>query len=193
MDRANAAHFWLQQTFDQNGIVRAYTKWDHRLEYQDNPGLMVSRALQVACTEPLGPVYLSLPARNCLSRNRRTSFPTLAELGVPKPAAPDPDSIAEIAERLVGAENPMLVTGTGRNPETVPALVELCELLGLPVVQCAWQAYMPFPVPSPAVPGEAPAVLARGGRLRVSIEIRNALDTGIERAQRLGLCSGHRY
>ncbi len=106
---------------------------------------MVSRALQVACTEPLGPVYLSLPREIVYREIGETSFPTLAELGVPKPAAPDPDSIAEIAERLVGAENPMLVTGTGRNPETVPALVELCELLGLPVVQCAWQAYMPFP------------------------------------------------
>ena len=33
----------MQQGFDQNGIVRNYVKWDHRLEYQDNPGLMASR------------------------------------------------------------------------------------------------------------------------------------------------------
>jgi acetolactate synthase I/II/III large subunit len=150
----DAAHFWLQQTFDQNGIVRQYTKWDHRLEYQDNPGLIVSRALQVACTEPLGPVYLSLPREIVYREIGETSFPTLAELGVPKPASPDPDSIAEIAERLVAAENPMLVTGTGRNPETVPALVELCELLGLPVIQCAWQAYMPFPFDHPLFQGK---------------------------------------
>jgi acetolactate synthase I/II/III large subunit len=150
----DAAHFWLQQTFDQNGIVRQYTKWDHRLEYQDNPGLMVSRALQVACTEPLGPVYLSLPREIVYREIGETSFSTLAELGIPKPAAPDPDSIAEIAERLVGAENPMLVTGTGCNPEAVPALVELCELLGLPVIQCAWQAYMPFPFDHPLFQGK---------------------------------------
>ncbi len=136
----DAAHFWLQQTFDQNGIVRQYTKWDHRLEYQDNPGLMVSRALQVACTEPRGPVYLSLPREVVYREIGETSFPTLAELGIAKPPAPDPDSIAQIAERLVLAQNPMLVTGAGRNPETVPALVELCELLALPVVQCAFQA-----------------------------------------------------
>jgi acetolactate synthase I/II/III large subunit len=30
----DGAHFWLQQTLDQNGIARAYTKWDHRLEYR---------------------------------------------------------------------------------------------------------------------------------------------------------------
>ena len=43
--REPEGHLWLQQTFDQNGIVRPYTKWDHHLEFQDNPGLIVSRAL----------------------------------------------------------------------------------------------------------------------------------------------------
>ena len=61
--RESEGHLWLQQTFDQNGIVRQFTKWDHHLEFQDNPGLIVSRALQVACTEPRGPVYLSTAAR----------------------------------------------------------------------------------------------------------------------------------
>jgi acetolactate synthase I/II/III large subunit len=59
--REPEGHLWLQQTFDQNGIVRQYTKWDHLLKAYDNPGLTVSRALQVACTEPRGPVYLSIP------------------------------------------------------------------------------------------------------------------------------------
>jgi acetolactate synthase-1/2/3 large subunit len=53
--------FIQQQTWDQNGIVRQYVKWDHRLEYQDNPGMVVSRGLQLALEEPRGPVYLSLP------------------------------------------------------------------------------------------------------------------------------------
>src|SRR5207344_2737263 len=29
-------HLWLQQAFDQNGIVRQYTKWDHLLKAYDN-------------------------------------------------------------------------------------------------------------------------------------------------------------
>ena len=33
---------------DQGEIVRQYTKADHRMEHQDNPGLMVSRLLQMA-------------------------------------------------------------------------------------------------------------------------------------------------
>src|SRR5829696_1677532 len=47
--------FIQQQTWDQNGLVRQYVKWDHRLEYQDNAGLVVSRGLQVALDEPRGP------------------------------------------------------------------------------------------------------------------------------------------
>src|SRR5919204_638922 len=49
--RDGGGHIWLQQSFDQNSIVRQYTKWDHRMQMQDNVGLMISRALQVARTE----------------------------------------------------------------------------------------------------------------------------------------------
>jgi acetolactate synthase-1/2/3 large subunit len=72
----DGAHLWLQDVFDQNGIVRQYTKWDHRLEYQDNPGLVVSRALQVARTSPSGPVYLSLPRELTLLPLKGAKFPS---------------------------------------------------------------------------------------------------------------------
>jgi acetolactate synthase I/II/III large subunit len=150
----DAPHFWTQQTFDQNGIVRQFTKWDHRLEYQDNPGLIVSRALQVAQTEPCGPVYLSLPREIVYRSLERTSFPTAAELGIPRPAAPDPQGLRELVERLIRARNPVVVAGGGRDPRTVPALVALCELLRLPVVQCAWQSYQSFPMNHPLYQGK---------------------------------------
>ena len=45
---------WVQEPRDQGGIVRQYTKVDHRLEHQDNPGMMISRLLQIAMSEPKG-------------------------------------------------------------------------------------------------------------------------------------------
>jgi acetolactate synthase-1/2/3 large subunit len=148
--REPEGHLWLQQTFDQNGIVRPYTKWDHHLEFQDNPGLIVSRALQVACTEPCGPVYLSIPREVSLAPVRSGRFPTLAQLGVARPPAPDAAGIRELAARLVKAEDPfMVVARSGRNPATVPALVRLAELLGLPVAQSAKRAYHCFPLNHP--------------------------------------------
>jgi len=74
--------FVQQQTWDQNGIVRQYMKWDHRLEYQDNPGLVVSRALQVALSEPQGPAYLSLPREVAMLPVDGARFPTAAQLGI---------------------------------------------------------------------------------------------------------------
>ena len=78
----NGAHLWSQQQWDQNSIVRQYVKWDKRLEYQDNPGLMVSRAIQVATSEPAGPVYMSFPQEIALMPLNGTRYPTVAQLGV---------------------------------------------------------------------------------------------------------------
>jgi acetolactate synthase-1/2/3 large subunit len=120
------------------------------MEMQDNVGLMISRALQVARTEPCGPVYLQLPREVSVARVKGARFPTMWQLGVARPAAPDPDGIREIVQRLMRAENPfVIVARSGRNPETVPALVRLCELMGLPVAQSAIRSYQCFPLNHP--------------------------------------------
>ena len=148
--REPEGHLWVQQTFDQNGIVRQYTKWDHLLKAYDNPGLIVSRALQVACTEPRGPVYLSIPREVSLTKAETARFPTMDQLGVGRPAAPDPDGLRELATRLVRADNPVLVVSrSGRNPATVAPLVRLCEFLGLPVALSAKRSYQCFPMTHP--------------------------------------------
>lgn len=149
-------HLWLQQTFDQNGIVRQYMKWDHHLEFQDNPGLIVSRALQVACTEPRGPVYLSLPREVTMATVNGARFPTLNQLGVARMPAPDPEGINELATILINATNPFILVGrSGRNPATVPALVRFAELLGIPVSQSGKRAYHCFPMTHPLYQGLA--------------------------------------
>ncbi|HWJ00081.1 MAG TPA: thiamine pyrophosphate-requiring protein [Burkholderiales bacterium] len=146
----DAGHFWVQDLYDQNGIVRQYMKWEHRLEMQDNPGLAVSRALQVACTAPCGPVYLSLPREVALAPLGRSEFPTAQELGIARPAAPDPDAIEEVAKRLTFASNPALVvSGSGRDPASVPLLVELAEHLGMAVVDSSSRSYHCFPMDHP--------------------------------------------
>jgi len=118
--------------------------------------LMTSRALQVAQAEPRGPVYLSVPREISLLPARETSFPTAAQLGIPLPAAPDPGGVREIAQHLLAAERPfVVVSSSGRDPKTVPALVELCELLALPVVSSAQRAYQCFPMNHPLWLGQA--------------------------------------
>ena len=150
----DGGHFWAQQPFDQNGIVRPYVKWDHRLDYQDNPGLIVSRALQVAQSDPGGPVYLSVPRELAYLPLDRARFPTAGQLGFNRRPAPDANAIREIAERLVKARNPFVVVSrSGRDPATVPALVQLCELLALPVAESALRCYQCYPMNHPLYQG----------------------------------------
>jgi acetolactate synthase I/II/III large subunit len=146
----DGSHFWVQQTADQAGIVRQYMKWDHRLEYQDNPGLIVSRAVQIARSEPRGPVYLTLPREIAFLPAEGARFPTAGQLGIARAPAPDPDALRELAARLVKARNPAIVVQrSGRNPATVPALVRLAEFLGAPVAEAAARTYQCFPFAHP--------------------------------------------
>ncbi|HEX9905446.1 MAG TPA: thiamine pyrophosphate-requiring protein [Propylenella sp.] len=148
--RDEGGHIWMQEGYDQNGIMRSYTKWNHRLVWQDNPGLVMSRAIQVARTEPAGPVYVNVAKELVVLPLREPRFPSADQLGIPRPTALDPEVAHEIAEKLVKAKNPFVVVGwSGRNPATVPALVELCEMLGIGVVDAVQRGYLCFPMRHP--------------------------------------------
>ena len=141
---------WVQEPRDQGEIVRQYTKHDHRLEHQDNPGLMVSRLLQVAMSDPRGPVYLTVPREVAMQlMPGSTSFPTRDQLGVARPSWPDPKDAKTAAEWLIKANNPCIyVAKSGRHPESVEALVRLAELLALPVMETQTDK-MNFPTTHP--------------------------------------------
>ncbi len=144
----NSAVQWIQEPRDQGEIVRQYTKMDHRLEHEDNPGYMISRLLQVSMSEPKGPVYLTLPRESAMiPMPGTTRFPTRDELGIARPAWPDPSDARKVAEWLIKADNPLVITSnSGRNPESVQELVRLAELLGLPVQEVGRSAdQMNFP------------------------------------------------
>ncbi len=148
--REEGGHIWMQETFDQNGIVRNYTKWQHQMSYQDNPGTIAARAIQVARSEPAGPVYLSVPKELSLMPVRNKSFPGPEQLGIARPNVPAPQDIAELTSKLIGAKNPVVVvSGSGRNPKSVPALVALAEKLGLAVTDSVSRAYLSFPFDHP--------------------------------------------
>src|SRR5881397_4131468 len=98
---------------------------DHRMEHQDNPGLMISRLLQVAMSEPRGPVYVSIPQETAmLPMPGCARFPTRDQLGLARPVWPDPDDAKRIAEWLVKAENPCIYsTKVAHQPEAVEEVV----------------------------------------------------------------------
>jgi acetolactate synthase-1/2/3 large subunit len=128
---------WIQDVPDQRGILRGYVKYDNEIRTGRNVKPLVHRALQVARTEPAGPVSLVGP-REVMEEPVEPYTVNPAEYPPAAPAGLAADVTAEIANALAAARNPLIVTSyLGRNPDAVPALVELAELLAIPVLESA--------------------------------------------------------
>lgn len=133
----DGGHFCTQQVPDQNGILRQYMKWDHQLQYRDNPWNVAGRAVQVASAYPPGPVYLSIPREVSMLASRESSATRVpfAARGPVTIGVPPTRLVNELVQSLVNAKNPMVVVGNGgRDPRSVPILAAFVEQFGLGVI-----------------------------------------------------------
>lgn len=136
---------WAQEVFDQGGMVREWVKWDYELHHGVDLEPVVDRALAIAQTEPAGPVYLTLPREVLAERLENLTYHEQPVMTKAAETTPSPEAINQAARALARAKNPILVTRTvGRDPHAVPPLVELAELLGMPVFE-AGGGYVNFP------------------------------------------------
>src|SRR6185436_9883214 len=126
---------WRQESRDQGNVVREFVKWDYEVRTNQNLAAVVSRAYKIAMSEPRGPVYLTLPREWLCEAMESTQLSSEPLTPATKMQA-DSAALEQAADLLIGAENPLIVTKyLGRNIEAVPLLVELAELLAIPVVQ----------------------------------------------------------
>ncbi|MBV9234664.1 MAG: decarboxylase, partial [Xanthobacteraceae bacterium] len=133
----NGAIHWGQESFDQGGMVREFVKWDYELRTGQPAGALVDRALDIAMSEPRGPVYMCLPREVLASEAVPMRRDNVRPLGV-EPAAPSHKSIEEAARILAKAEYPLIVTAAaGRSVEAFEALAALAKDFAIPVVQPA--------------------------------------------------------
>lgn len=129
----NVPIHWGQDSFDQGGLVREFTKWDYELRAEQNVDALVDRAISIAMTEPRGPVYLALP-RELLAATDAN------EPGAMSPAAtpplPDPAAIERLAGALARAARPAVVTSTlGSDARGRRALATISDRYAIPVAQ----------------------------------------------------------
>ena len=126
---------WIQDVFDQRGLVRGYMRYDNEIRIGANAGQIVHRALQVASSDPKGPVYL-VAAREVLEQDvapRPEELRLWPRLGT---GALAPEDALEVARTLVAARQPLAVTTyLGRNPAAVAELTRLCRRLGMGVLE----------------------------------------------------------
>src|ERR1700692_3841651 len=112
----NRSIHWGQESFDQGGMVREYVKWDYELRGGQPVDAVVDRALDIAMTEPRGPVYLTLPREVLTDAAVATRRDTVRPLGS---LAPEPAwaAVEEGARLIAKAEFPLIIhSRLGQNP-----------------------------------------------------------------------------
>jgi acetolactate synthase I/II/III large subunit len=128
---------WIQDVHDQRGILRGYVKYDNEIRSGRNVKQLVHRALQLARSEPAGPVYLVGP-RETMEEPVEPYDGHPEQYSSIAPAALTDSVASEIAIALAEAENPLIITSyLGRDPSAVPVLAALAEELAIPVIESA--------------------------------------------------------
>lgn len=135
---------WFQDVNDQRGIMRGYSKYDNEIRTGKNVKQLVFRALQIAKSEPQGPVYLMGPREAMEEKTERVELdPSLW-----KPISPGTlanEHVSELVTDLLKAKKPVVITSyLGKQEERVHELVKLCNRLAIPVIESVPQT-MNFP------------------------------------------------
>jgi acetolactate synthase-1/2/3 large subunit len=163
---------WIQDVFDQRGLVRGYVKYDNEIRSGRNIKQIVHRAMQFAQSDPKGPVYL-MAAREVMAEEVERVALDPAHWPALSPGALPPEAAAAIAAELLAARRPLVVTSyVGRNPAAVDELVRLCRRFAVGVLESVPSAVC-FPADDPLYQGNqwnAPVVhpaLAEADRILV--------------------------
>jgi acetolactate synthase I/II/III large subunit len=160
---------WAQEMYDQAGMLREMVKWDYEMKRGDQAGTVVDRALEMACSSPQGPVYLSLP-REVLGEVVAASESNRAHRA--RPRAPEAASrdIEQLADWIAAARNPVIITGMlGRDPRESVVLARLAERYALPVVPFNTR-YFALSANHPMFMGSAPGPLLKDADLVIVFE-----------------------
>ena len=143
---------WIQDVPDQRGIVRQYMKYDNELRNAGNVKQIVHRSLQLAHSDPKGPVYL-VGAREVMEAETQS---VAIDVGEWPPIAPIPlaeAAVASLVDAFQRAARPLIVTSyVGRNPAAVAELVRFCGRLGVGVLEFV-PSYVNFPHNDPMYQG----------------------------------------
>src|SRR5947209_13089 len=101
---------WTHSALVQGNAVRDYVKWDYQPTAIEGVPESFARAYSVMTTEPQGPIYMCYDAM-LQEEPLTTDVPLPPSNAVPTPAAsmPDPAALQAIADRLLAAQNPLLL------------------------------------------------------------------------------------
>jgi len=134
--------------------VENFTKWSRQVTSPYTLYESVIRAGEMAQRTPMGPIYLNVALEHML--HDWTPPTNDRDVPVAPRVAPHPDEVEKVAALLLAAKNPIVVAEqSGRDPDAFKALIELAELLALPVTWGRGVTFANFPTDHPLYIGNA--------------------------------------
>jgi acetolactate synthase-1/2/3 large subunit len=129
-------------------LVEPVVKWAQQAASPATLYPMVVRAGELAQRLPAGPAYLSVPLETLMQGWSPPQKPRKV------PRAPHPQAaeaeVKKVAQLLLRAQHPVIMTESGgREPEGYQALIELAELLSIPVAESPFSTVANFPKDNP--------------------------------------------
>jgi thiamine pyrophosphate-dependent acetolactate synthase large subunit-like protein len=127
---------WIHTCSDQGGLIRNFTKWDNQPGSVPAAVEAILRASQIAQTAPRGPVYINLDS--AVQEQKLDELPRLPDIARYAPASsamPSADAVAQAAQLLSSARNPVMLAGRcSRRLDAWNARVQLAEKLNMRVL-----------------------------------------------------------
>jgi thiamine pyrophosphate-dependent acetolactate synthase large subunit-like protein len=161
---------WIHTARDQGALVRPYVKWDDQPTSPAATREALLRALWLACTPPMAPVYINLDAQLQEAPLAEPLAPLDIERFLPDaPAGASPALLRRAAELLRRARRPLFLIGrASRSEDMWKARVRLAELLGAGVltdlkVGAAFPTDHPLHLAAPSVMLTRDAIAAIAG------------------------------
>lgn len=138
---------WLHDLTDLGGpadMLRRCVKWSDRISSAAILASAAERAVQIAQEPPAGPVLLGIPFE-VMMEEAQIAEQTRANT-VARAADLNQESIQKALSHLMSAKRPVIVTEhSGEDPKAVDWLVQLSELLAIPVMESYRPAFLNFP------------------------------------------------
>ncbi len=143
---------------DWLAAVEPYTKWRWKVQEPERIPEWVRKAYKVAGVIPGGPTHVRISRGHLYEANLRASIYSGDALNIPMELRPDQEEVQRAAKILLQASSPLLYVGPEVSQSGArAALVELAELLAIPVTQHR-SFFADFPNFHPLYIGEIPAV-----------------------------------
>jgi len=131
---------------DWEETIKQYTKWRWTAHDADRIPEWIRKAFKVASVLPGGPTHVRFPRKLMYQPNVTARIYSGKALNIPMELRPDPKELERVAKLLLESGSPLMQVGFEVSQcHAQESLIELSELLAIPVVQHFRSFHCDFP------------------------------------------------